>query len=99
MYYNDLLVVTMSTRSVRLDDEAERALVEIVDHTGMSISDAIKRGLIAYRDIALTTSCKRPADFFSSFDLGEGGYMSAPARQSKTAVRDIIRSKAARGKK
>ncbi len=31
----------MSTRSVRLDDEAEFALEDIVKRTGMSISDAI----------------------------------------------------------
>jgi len=48
----------MGTRSVRLDEEAENALEEIVNCTGMSISDAIKQGLVAYREIAIPCTHK-----------------------------------------
>ena len=83
----------MSTRSVRLDDEAEVALSDIVNRTGMSISDAIKQGLIAYRETALATVVRPPAVFFADFDLGEGGYTPGPARQAKTLVKEKLRAK------
>lgn len=35
----------MATRTVRLDDEAEAALQQIRDATGLPISEALKRGL------------------------------------------------------
>jgi len=83
----------MSTRSVRLDEEAENALEEIVNCTGMSISDAIKQGLVAYRQIAMETVTKQPAEFFKKFDLGKGGYSIGDARQSKLLLKEKIRSK------
>lgn len=84
----------MGTRSVRLDDEAESALHEIVDRTGCSISDAIKEGLLEYRLKTIALSRKKPSDFFDKFDLGEGGYALAPAREAKSAVKDKLRKRA-----
>lgn len=81
----------MGTRSVRLDDEAESALEEIVDRTGCSISDAIKEGLLEYRLKTIALSRKKPSDFFEKFDLGKGGYALAPARQSKSAVKEKLK--------
>lgn len=83
----------MSTRSVRLDDEAEKALSEIVDRTGLSISDAIKQGLIVYREKSLADAVRKPADFFREFDKGAGGYAIGPARQAKTLVRQKLRNR------
>jgi hypothetical protein len=77
----------MGTRSVRLDDEAERALGDIIDRTGLSISDAIKQGLIEYRRRALAAASRKPADFFREFDLGEGGYAIGSARDSKALLK------------
>jgi len=77
----------MGTRSVRLDDEAEAALNDILNRTGCSISDAIKEGLMEYRVKTLAASEKKPADFFAAFDLGAGGYALAPARTAKTAIK------------
>lgn len=88
----------MSTRSVRLDDEAEFALEEIVKRTGMSISDAIKQGLISYREIALNTALKHPSDFFNQFDLGRGGDTLGPARNSKVLLRNKMKEKVRRKK-
>lgn len=86
----------MGTRSVRLDDEAESALNEIIDRTGCSISDAIKEGLLEYRLKTVASSKKKPSDFFEEFDLGEGGYALAPAREAKSAVKDKLRKQRAR---
>ena len=77
----------MSTRSVRLDKEAESALEEIMARKGLSISGAIKEGLLEYRTKVANSSEKRPADFFSTFDLGSGGYAVAPAREAKQAIK------------
>ena len=89
----------MSTRSVRLDDEAESALDAIISRTGLSISDAIKQGLIIYKEIALKTQMKKPADFFDHFDFGEDNSISINARDSKNLLKEKIRSKLKRDKK
>ena len=83
----------MGTRSVRLDVEAEAALDDIINTTGVSISDAIKQGLLAYREKALAVQTKKPADFFKALDLGDGGYALAPARQAKSAIRTKLSRK------
>ena len=83
----------MGTRSVRLDDEAEQALEDIMARTTLSISDAIKQGLMSYREIALKTSIRKPSDFFETFDLGEGGYSVESARNSKETIRNNMRNK------
>lgn len=83
----------MGTRSVRLDEEAEAALSDIVSHERLSISDAIKRGLLTYRDKSLATTARRPTDFFEEFELGEGGYAIGPARNSKELVKDKLNVK------
>jgi len=86
----------VSTRSVRLDDEAEKALSEIVGRTGLSISDAIKQGLIVYREKSLESTARKPADFFNEFDLGEGGYSIGSARQAKTLVKQKLHARRAK---
>jgi len=88
----------MTTRSVRLDNEAECALEDIVKRTGLSISDAIKQGLISYREVALNTALKRPSDFFKHFDLGDGDYTLGSARDSKSILRATIAKKVRRPK-
>ena len=82
----------MGSRSVRLDQESESALSEVMAKTGLSISEVIKKGLIAYRETARRGGKKSPADFFREFDLGEGGYGTAPARQAQEAVKNKLRN-------
>lgn len=84
----------MGTRSVRLDDEAESALAEIIGRTGSSISEAIKQGLVEYRDKSRHLSETTPASFFESFDLGEGGYIQGHARDAKATLKQKLKSKA-----
>ena len=88
----------MSTRSVRLDNEAELALDYIVKRTGMSISDAIKQGLISYREVAMQTTVKHPSDFFCTFDLGEGGDALTTARDSKSKLKMRVKERLSRDK-
>ena len=83
----------MGTRSVRLDDEAESALAEIISRTGSSISEAIKQGLIEYRDKSRQTPVKTPSSFFEQFDLGEGGYISGNARDAKRNIKEKLKSR------
>jgi antitoxin component of RelBE/YafQ-DinJ toxin-antitoxin module len=83
----------MGTRSVRLDDEAESALAEIVGKTGVTISEAIKCGLIEYRNKARKISAKSPFEFFTHFDLGEGGYTKAPAREAGKSIKAKLKEK------
>jgi len=76
----------MSTRTVRLDDEAEQTLDRLRRLTGLSISEVLKRGLHAYEIEALNLANRKPYDIYAQLDLGEGGYAVAPARQAKSAV-------------
>jgi hypothetical protein len=86
----------MSTRTVRLDDEAEKALERLRSVTGLSISEVLKRGLKAYEAQALGQAHRKPYDIYRELDLGDGGYALTPAREAKTAVKEAIRRKHAR---
>lgn len=84
----------MGTRTVRLDAEAEHALEEIISHTGLTISAALKKGLLEYREKAKALANRRPAEFFNSFDFGEGGYTEAAARDAKQTIKAVLKRKA-----
>lgn len=86
----------MTTRSVRLDDEAERALAEIRRRSGQSISSAIKLSLISFRDNVLSRQRRRPSEFFLEYDFGEGGYAIGPARKSRRVLREKLAHRRAR---
>lgn len=45
---------------------------------------------------ALQVTKRKPTDFFKTFDLGEGGYAFAPAREACRAVKASILRKAQR---
>jgi hypothetical protein len=59
----------------------------------LSISDVLKRGLIAYEKAAANEGQLRPYDVYQKLDLGEGGWSPAPARDAKRAVAQAIRRK------
>ena len=83
----------MGTRTVRLDDEAEKSLENLRHLTGLSISEVLKRGLRVYERQALEEVNRRPYDIYRELDLGPGGYARAPARAAKSAIADFIRRK------
>src|SRR5258708_12114142 len=63
----------MATRTVRLDDEAEAALREIRDATGLPISEALKRGLRSLGDRVKRETQRTPYDIYRELDPGPGG--------------------------
>lgn len=83
----------MAMRTVRLDEEAERALERLRALTGLSISEVLKRGLVAYERLAAQEGAVRPYDIYARLDLGEGGWSLGPAREAKQIVKEAIRRK------
>ena len=83
----------MATRSVRFDEETERALKRLTRVTGLSISEVLKRGVLAYEAVALENAPRRPWEVFESLDLGEGGWAQAPAANAKAAVAELFQRK------
>jgi len=83
----------VGTRTVRLDDEAERTLTQLRGLTGLSISEVLKRGLFALQATALERAAERPYDVYRRLDLGPGGYAVAPAARAKSAVSTEIARK------
>lgn len=84
----------MATRTVRLDDEAEQVLASLTASTGLSISEVLKRGLMAYKEQVQNAPARSaPYEAFSRLDLGPGGYALAPAKDAKLAIRATIARK------
>ena len=86
----------MATRTVRLDDEAEAALQQIRDATGLPISEALKRGLRSLQDRVRHETGRTPYDIYCELDHGPGGSAIAPSGDTKRAVRAAIRKKLGR---
>ena len=83
----------MATRTVRLDDEAEAALQQIREATGLPISEALKRGLRSLQE-RVTHETKRTAyEIYQELDLGPGGYALAPSTEARRGVTEAIRKK------
>lgn len=83
----------MGTRTVRLDEETERELSRLRKLTGLSISEVLKRGVIAYRDSVSTQSEQKPYEVYRRLDLGEGGHAPAAAKDAKKAIVELLRRK------
>lgn len=86
----------MATRTVRLDEAAERALKEVQRATGLPISEALKRGLRSLRDEVRQKASRTPYDVYRELDHGPGGSAIAPSTDTKRAVRAAIRKKLGR---
>ncbi|MCZ6875002.1 MAG: hypothetical protein O7G88_15995 [bacterium] len=86
----------MSTKTVRLDDEAEKALDQIRQATGLSISKALKRGLLMLRDHTVQEAQRAPYNIYVELDLGPGGYAIAPSTDTRRGVREAIQRKLGR---
>ena len=83
----------MTIRTVRLDDATEKVLAEVVKVTGLSVSAAMKKGLLALRDEVAREAQRVPYDIYKELDLGPGGYAVAPATKTREGVRAAIRRK------
>lgn len=86
----------MATRTVRLDDEAEAALREIRDATGLPISEALKRGLRSFGDRVKREARRTPYDIYRELDHGPGGSAIAASTDTRRAVRAAIKKKLGR---
>ena len=83
----------MGTRTVRLDAEAEKSLDEITKATGLSVSAALKKGLIVLRDEVSRNASATPYDVYEKLDLGSGGYAVVSASEAKQTLRSVIARK------
>ena len=83
----------MAIRTVRLDREAEPALRQIRDATGMPISEALKQGLQSLKQQVRDASGRRPYDFYERLDLGLGGYANAPSTETRRGLASALRKK------
>ena len=83
----------MATRTVRLDDEAEAALREIRETTGLPISEALKQGLQSLRQRVGEEAKRGPYDVYQQLDLGPGGYAITPSTQTRRGVAAALRKK------
>jgi hypothetical protein len=86
----------MSIRTVRLDNETEKVLDEIVKVTRLSKSDALKKGLFALRDDLSRKVHQVPYDIYKELELGPGGYAVGPSTDTRRGVQKAIRKKLGR---
>ncbi len=83
----------MTTRTVRLDEDAEQALARLRKMTRLSISEVLKRGLVAYEKLVSGEGHVKPYDLYAQLNLGKGGWSLGAARDAKEAVRAAVRRK------
>jgi hypothetical protein len=83
----------MRIRTVRLDEQTEKVLAQIVTVTGLSVSAAMKKGLLVLRNDVVREARRVPYDIYKELDLGPGGYAVAPATQTRRGVRAAVRRK------
>ncbi|MFB6263874.1 MAG: hypothetical protein ABEL76_09670, partial [Bradymonadaceae bacterium] len=62
----------MSTRSVRLDDEAEQRLRELQDRTDLTVSEILRRGIDALYEQLEERESESPYEIYEQLDLGPG---------------------------
>ena len=83
----------MAIRTVRLDEEHEKLLAEVLKRTGGTASDALKRGL-RLLDRELAQQPRRSAyEIYAELDIGPGGYAAGPAAKSRETVQRLLDAK------
>ena len=87
----------MATRTVRLDEEAEKVLDEVREATGLPISEALKAGLRSLQhQLKNSEPARSPYDIYRELDLGPGGYAIGPSTDTRAAVANLLKNKRAR---
>jgi hypothetical protein len=87
----------MATRTVRLDEEAEKVLEEVRAATGLPITEAFKAGLRSLQNqLKNSEPARLPYEIYQELDLGPGGYAIGPSTDSRAAVRNLLEKKRAR---
>jgi hypothetical protein len=86
----------MGIRTVRLDPETERVLDEVLRATGLSVSAALKKGLLTLREEVARQAHRTAYEVYRELDLGPGGYANAPSTDTRRGVRAAVRRKVRR---
>jgi hypothetical protein len=86
----------MGMKTIRLDVEAEKALEQIMQTAGLSISGAFKRGLLLLRDDLAQKAQHMPYDIYAELDVGPGGDATAPSTDTRRGMQEAIRRKLGR---
>lgn len=84
----------MAVRTVRLDDDTEKILEQLVERTGMTISSLLKQGLAVLKDQLSPQAERTASEIYEELDLGPGGYAIASSTETGRGVQDAIRRKA-----
>ena len=86
----------MATRTIQLDDDGGQILDELVEGTGLTAPEVVRRGLRILRD-SLSEPVRPSAwEIYEKLDLGPGGYAVAPSTDSRRSVQEAIRRKHSR---
>lgn len=96
MYYGREEVIKVGMRTIRLDDEAEKALKQIMQATGLSISGAFKQGILVLWDTLAQKAQRGPYAIYEKLDLGPGGYTIGPSTDTRRGVQQAIQRKLGR---
>ena len=86
----------MSVKTVRLDDQSERTLQQLIRATGLTASGVLKRGLQALRQQLEHEASAAPFQVYRQLDLGPGGESIADSTQVRQGVREAIEKKLSR---
>ncbi|MEW6486760.1 MAG: hypothetical protein AB1578_02460 [Thermodesulfobacteriota bacterium] len=86
----------MGARTIRLDEHDEQVLAAVRARTGLSVSEALRRGLLALSAHLDEDQAITPYDVFQELDPGPGGEALAPGRTAKEAIRAVLKKKAGR---
>ena len=86
----------MSVRTVRLDEDSEALLEQLIQATGLSISAVFKRGLVSLRDQLGRAGEQAPYEIYRQLDLGVGGDSAAPSTEVRRGVQEVVRRKLGR---
>jgi hypothetical protein len=81
----------MAVRTVRLDDDTEEILQQLVQGSGLSISALLKQGLLTLRDHLTQQAPRPPYEIYRELDLGPGGDAIAPSTETRRGVQQAIR--------
>ena len=76
----------MALRTVRLDDEAEKALKQVTKRTGWSVSATLKRGVLVLNEKVGIHSQQSALEIYRRLDLGPGGYAIAPSTETRRGM-------------
>lgn len=86
----------MGLRTVRLDDETEKALKQVTKRTGWSVSTALKRGVLVLHDEVGRRTETSAFEIYRRLDLGPGGYAIAPSTETRRGMQIALKRKSRR---